>query len=223
MKRILGVVALFALVAACTPAASSAPTVSASPSSSASASASVAPTATANPSPGASSSASPSASPTATPEPTTALGDFTCDLPVTLPATTDRAQITDVRVGRHGSGPTGYDRIVFEFQGQGIPEFRLRVGRPPFTFDPSGLPMSVRGQAFLVMVLQGGTGITPNGRETYTGPTTFTPRFPRLRQLRQAGDFEAVSEWVAGLGGRACYRLDVFTDPTRIVLDVQHP
>ncbi|HEY7524355.1 MAG TPA: hypothetical protein VH720_11960 [Candidatus Limnocylindrales bacterium] len=142
---------------------------------------------------------------------------------MTLPATKDRAQITDVRVGRHGSGPTGYDRIVFEFQGSGIPEFRLRVGRPPFTFDPSGLPMPVRGQAFLVMVLRGGTGITPDGRETYSGPTTFTPLFPRLRQLRQAGDFEAVSEWVAGLGGAACYRLEVYTKPTRIVLDLQHP
>jgi hypothetical protein len=223
---------LVCLLAGCAPAAStSAPSTSppatspsapASPGASASAIASAPiPSETAPASPSASPSAPASAAPS--PEPTNALGRFECRLPQRLAPTTDRAQIVDVRVGRHESGTAGYDRIVFEFEGSGIPDFRLRSGAPPFTFDPSGLPMTVRGRSFLVIVMHGGTGITPDGEETYTGPLMFTPRFPRLRHLRQAGDFEAVSEWVVGMSGAACHRLFVLRGPTRIVLDLEHP
>jgi len=157
------------------------------------------------------------------PEPTADLTPFNCNLPASLPATVDRAQILDVRVGSHGAGPSGYDRMVFEFKGPGIPKVTLRAGTPPFTQDPSGLPLPVRGSSFLVLVLHGATGITPEGTITYTGPTDFTPGLPALTEFRQAGDFEAVSEWVAGLAGPSCHRLFVLQNPTRLVIDVQHP
>jgi hypothetical protein len=179
------------------------------------------PTATASP------SASPSASaaspvPTA-PEPTVGLVPFDCALPVEMPATVNRAQIADVRVGSHGAGSTGYDRIVFEFLGPGIPEVTLRAGTPPFTHDPSGLPLSVQGSSFLVLVLHGATAITPDGKMTYTGLTDFKPGFPTLTEFTEAGDFEAVSEWVAGLTGPSCNRVFVLKNPTRLVIDLQHP
>lgn len=157
------------------------------------------------------------------PEPTVDLAPFACDLPASLPATIDRAQIVDVRVGSHGAGASGYDRMVFEFQGPGIPDVTLRAGTPPFTRDPSGLPLPVRGTSFLVLVLQGATGITPEGTMTYSGPTAFAPGFPTLTEFKQAGDFEAVSEWVAGLTGPSCHRLFVLQNPTRLVIDLQHP
>ena len=157
------------------------------------------------------------------PEPTKDLAPFACDLPASLPATVDRAQIVDVRVGTHGAGESGYDRLVFEFQGPGIPEVSLRAGTPPFTQDPSGQPLPVRGASFLVLVLRGATGITPEGTVTYSGPTEFTPGFPVLTEFKQAGDFEAVSEWVAGLTGPSCHRLFVLQNPNRLVIDVQHP
>lgn len=156
-------------------------------------------------------------------EPTAGLTPFDCALPASMPATVDRAQIADVRVGSHGTGPSGYDRIVFEFQGPGLPEVTLRAGTPPFTKDPSGLPLPVRGNAFLVLVLHGATAITPEGTMTYSGPTEFTSEFPALTELKEAGDFEAVSEWVAGLTGPTCHRMFVLQAPTRLVIDVQHP
>jgi hypothetical protein len=218
MKRTVAIaILLSALLAGCAPAtapsggASATPVASASPNPSASPSSS-------------SSAAAATASPgSPAPEPTADLPPFACDLPATLPATVDRAQIVDVRVGSHGSGASGYDRMVFEFQGPGIPEVTLRAGTPPFTQDPSGLPLAVRGSSFLVLVLQGATGITPEGTTTYNGPTTFTPGFPALTEFKQAGDFEAVSEWVAGLTGPSCHRLLVLQSPTRLVIDVQHP
>ena len=165
----------------------------------------------------------PSAAGSPAPEPTADLVPFDCALPASLPATVDRAQIADVRVGSHGAGPSGYDRIVFEFQGPGIPEVTLRAGTPPFTQDPSGFSLPVQGTSFLVLVLHGATAITPEGTMTYSGPTDFTPGFPALTEFKEAGDFEAVSEWVAGLTGPSCHRVFVLQNPSRLVIDLQHP
>ncbi len=183
-----------------------------------------APTPTATASPVASPSVTTATSPAPTaPEPTVGLVPFDCALPVLMPATVNRAQITDVRVGNHGAGSSGYDRIVFEFQRTGTPEVTLRAGTPPFTHDPSGLQLPVQGSSFLVLVLHGATAITPEGKMTYTGLTDFKPGFPSLTEFTQAGDFEAVSEWVAGLTGPSCHRVFVLQNPSRLVIDLQHP
>lgn len=215
MKRtVAATIAVLALLAGCVPAATSP---------SAGASASAAASAPSSPSASPSASATTASPGSTTSEPTAGLAPFDCALPASLPATVDRAQIADVRVGSHGAGASGYDRMVFEFQGPGIPEVTLRAGTPPFTKDPSGLPLPVRGTWFLVLVLHGATAITPEGTMTYSGPTDFTPGFPALTEFKEAGDFEAVSEWVAGLTGPSCHRLFVLTKPTRLVIDVQHP
>lgn len=208
MKRTVAIaIALLAVVAGCD-AGFAPPTIAPTPT----------PTATASPSPTAATSPAPTA-----PEPTVGLVPFDCALPVSMSATVTRAQITDVRVGSHGSGSTGYDRIVFEFQGRGIPQVTLRAGTPPFTKDPSGLPLPVQGSSFLVLVLHGATAITPEGKMTYTGLTDFKPGFPELTEFTEAGDFEAVTEWVAGLSSPSCHRVFVLQNPTRLVIDLQHP
>jgi hypothetical protein len=180
--------------------------------------------ATASPTP----SAVPSASPTLTPSPTgtataapsepvESLPPFACTPTIAIPATTDRAQITDVRVGTHD----GYDRVTFEFTA-GIPQTLLEAVLPPFYADPSGLPLSVAGTAFLKLTMQGGTAVAPDGTATYTGPTRFTPGFPQLNQLVEGGDFEAVSSWVLGLNGGGCVRLLTLDAPSRLVIDIEH-
>ncbi len=136
----------------------------------------------------------------------------------------ERAHISDVRVGAH----EGYDRIVFEFE-KGIPALDVKVGKPPFTKDPSGLPLKVDGERFLVFILRGGTAVTPNGRVTYDGRTNFRLDRPPLVQFVQAGDFEAQSEWVAGLTKPVgmtepgCIRVFALSDPDRLVIDLAAP
>lgn len=153
--------------------------------------------------------------PAAPSEPTEDLGEFICSYPYAVDGNVVRAQIDAVRVGTH----TGYDRIVFGFE-EGIPALDVKVGTPPLTYDPSGLPMEVAGNDFLVFILRGGTGLDPAGRVTYYGPTDFTPDYPVLVQFIQAGDFEAQSEWVAGLTGPACIRVFTLTGPNRLVIDL---
>jgi hypothetical protein len=195
---------LILLLAACTSVSSSgSPQASASPSAAASASP--------LPSQEASASEAPSTAPTDD------LGEFACSFPVSGVGTVVRAQITDVRVGTH----SGYDRVVFEFD-NGIPEFMLDEATPPLLQDPSGLEMDVEGTAFLRLVMQGGTAVSPDGVQTYTGPTEFTPDFRKLTELESGGDFEAVSSWYVGLSEASCVRVLTLTNPSRLVIDIEH-
>jgi hypothetical protein len=162
-----------------------------------------------------SAAASPSEEPTQ--EPSDNLGDFTCSFPETGPGTVARAQITDVRVGTHD----GYDRVVFEF-GSGIPQFKLAKATAPLTQDPSGLPLDVKGNVFWQLVMQGGTKVSPTGPVTYDGDTDFTPGFPKLVELIEGGDFEAVSTWYFGLRSASCVRVITLAAPSRLVIDIQH-
>ena len=151
------------------------------------------------------------------------LGPFSCDTPVDSSGSAGHAQITGVRVGTHGD----YDRIVFEFAGEGgadaFPAYTVEEAAPPFRQDGSGLPVEVRGDEFVRIYLFGGTKQSPTGGLTYTGPTEFNEEMPRLDQLLEIGDFEAVSTWVAGLhASDGCYRITELESPSRLVIDLEH-
>lgn len=149
--------------------------------------------------------------------PTDGLGEFACSFPVTGVGNVVRAQITDVRVGMHG----GFDRVVFEFDA-GIPEFTLEEATPPLLQDASGLELDVEGTAFWRLVMHGGTAVSPDGVQTYIGPLDFTPAFPKLTELISGGDFEAVSTWYFGLDEESCVRVLTLTNPSRLVIDIEH-
>ncbi len=150
-------------------------------------------------------------------EPTEGLPAFACVPSVPVGSTTDRAQITDVRVGTHA----GYDRVVFEFA-SGIPDALIEGVLPPLYEDGSGLEMDVAGSAFLKVTMHGASRVSPEGGVTYEGSTDFEPGFDRLAQLIEGGDFEAVSTWYLGLEGAGCYRVLTLADPSRLVIDVEH-
>lgn len=215
-------IAITQLAAACSSpgASASAPVSSAGASASAEASASE----PASPSDDASPSDEASPSQSVAPEPSDdELGAFSCDLPVDNSGTAAHAQITDVRVGSHPD----YDRIVFEFVAEGgvdaIPPFSIEASEPPFLQDGSGMPIEVSGDEFLTIHLFGGTKQSPTGGVTYDGPTDFTEEMPRLDQLIESGDFEAVSTWIAGLHeSDGCYRITTLDSPSRLVIDLEH-
>jgi hypothetical protein len=168
-------------------------------------------------SPSAVATPSSAASQSLVPEPSGNLGPFVCSLPVSAPGTTARAQIVAIRVGTHQD----YDRITFEFD-SGIPRYQIAPATPPFYADPSGLPLEIAGSAFWKITLVGGTKVKPDGGSSYTGPTSFVPGFDALVQLKEGGDFEALSTWYAGLTDTSCIRLLALSEPARLVIDIQH-
>jgi hypothetical protein len=155
----------------------------------------------------------------ADPEPSDDLGPFSCDLPIHEDATVPRANIVDVRIGRH----TGFDRVVFEF-GDGLPEMTLNRDEPPFAQDGSGFPIQVDGSSFLRLTMRGGTKQMDDGSSSYSGATEFEAGFPTLVHLVEGGDFEALSTWYIGLSSEACVRVLQLTDDgaPRLVIDIEH-
>ena len=212
-RRTTGALILIAAITfGCT--AGSASPGSSEPSASVASSASVAPSASVSQP----ASAEPSTAATTAPsEQTESLPPFACKPNVTIPQTTDRAQITDVRVGTH----TGFDRVTFEFA-SGIPQTVIEAVLPPFYQDASGLPVDVAGTAFLKVTMTYGTKVSPDGGVTYAGSTNFEPAFPQLVQLIEGGDFEAVSAWYLGLDGGGCIRVLTIPGPSRLVIDIEH-
>jgi hypothetical protein len=134
--------------------------------------------------------------------------------------------LTDVRVGAHD----GFDRVVFEFEepdpnpagNGGIPHFQIKTAKPPFTEDPSDLPIDVEGDAFARIVFQGASGYDFDGNATYDGPRRLTPGFGTLAQVVEGGDFEATMTWILGLSRPTCWRITELHSPERLVIDFHH-
>ena len=171
-----------------------------------------APTTPSQPAPSAASSAS--ANPSSG---TPSTAGFTCSGTFHLDGTTTDfkpVQVTDVRVGTH----VGYDRIVVEFAGTGTPGFDLAATTPPFNADASGLPLTVAGTDFLKLRF-----VSATAAGSWSGPSTFSPGYPKLRSLVAGGDFEGHFTWFVGLNGPACYQVSELSGPTRIVIDLQTP
>lgn len=153
------------------------------------------------------------------------LPPFSCDLlPAEDPGDSTRALIVDVRVGEHAD----FDRIVFEFEPgrdgtAGIPEWLLREADGPPRASGSGDPIDVAGDRILHLTLVGGTKLTEDFELSYDGPTEFRPEGAQLVALIEGGDFEAVSDWYAGIDAEPCLRVFELDDPLRLVIDLEHP
>jgi hypothetical protein len=128
------------------------------------------------------------------------------------------AQLVDVRVGSHGT----YDRVTFEFTGQGtVPEFAIRAVTKPRE-DGSGKLLVLQGSSYAEIVFQHASGYDLSYQPTYQGPKDFVPHFRDLAELRQAGDFERVLSWAFGLNHSACWHVMELENPVRLAVDVSH-
>lgn len=117
--------------------------------------------------------------------------------------------VTSVTVGHHN----GFDRLVFTFGGA-VPGYSVQYV-PEIIQDGSGKPIPMEGNAFVSVVLQPTATGAPQG--------TQTPRFPMLRQVKGAGDFEAVASYGVGLASKSGFRVFTLTSPNRLVIDFAIP
>jgi hypothetical protein len=172
------------------------------------------PTVTAGPTPPA---------PTTVPTPAVSAQPFTCGEPVGRPGTVPQAQIRGLSVVNAAS----VGQITFTFRPAGnvaaVPEVAIRPATPPFSRDPSGLPLEVAGTAFLEIVLRGGTALDENYEPTYQGPVDFAPPGSPIVEMKRAGDFEAVSSWVVGLDRSPCVRILPFDGTSSLVIEISTP
>ncbi len=119
-----------------------------------------------------------------------------------------------------------FDRIVFEFQPGGVPNYQIDYVQPPITTNPGGAPMSVRGEAFLSIRLEPASGFDLEGDESqvYQGPLRLSGEDAGARVVQdvvRTEDFQSVVTWVAGLQREAPFRASVLTGPPRLVIDIR--
>src|SRR3712207_629501 len=100
-------------------------------------------------------------------------------------ALTGRAQLVDVRV----AGQLTFDRVVFEFDGP-LPGQRVEFVNE-VTQDGSGDPVPLRGRAFLQVSMFPASAFDDNNSPTFPGPLPRPANLAALRDLKDAGDFEA--------------------------------
>ncbi len=125
---------------------------------------------------------------------------------------TGQTVVASIRVGSH----PGYDRVVFTSR-SGIGRYEVGyVGQ--VLADASGRPVPLLGTAFLEVTFRGTPWTTSPAPEP-----TITPGFPALRQLKGAGEFEAVLHYGIVQATRAGFRVFTLTNPSRLVIDLADP
>jgi hypothetical protein len=133
-----------------------------------------------------------------------------------------QAKVTNVRTGQHYC----FERLVIDLNGP-VAGYTVRYV-PQVTQDGSGLPVALRGQAFLQVTVNA-PAYDDNGNSTYSpanqNELTDVSGYQTFRQVAWAGSFEGYSS--LGLGVRARLPFHVFTlagpdTGSRLVVDVAH-
>ena len=142
-------------------------------------------------------------------------------------ATGSGGYVDDVRAGQH----TCYDRLVVDVHGPRTYGTWHAGYVDQVSADPSGLPVSLRGGAFLQLTLRAPT-VTPNGTVTYAPADdrelVDVTGFRTFRQVALTGQFEGVTTIALGVRARLPFHVSAVTgipgtaNGTRVVLDVAH-
>jgi hypothetical protein len=118
----------------------------------------------------------------------------------------------------------GYERVVFEFDGL-APAYDVRYV-DQVREDPTGKSVPLAGNAFLLVVMPGGTLDTafqetnPADARSYHGPQRIRPDLQQVKEIAAVGDVEAVLSFGIGVDHQAPFRILRLADPGRIVVDV---
>jgi hypothetical protein len=130
---------------------------------------------------------------------------------------TGAAMLRAVRTARH----IGYDRIVFDFGPDPVPNFAIEYVDRPVRDCGAGNVIPLAGDAWLAIRLEPANAHTEEGRATLPA-RAFNPGLPSLLELKQICDFEAQVQWVAGLVAPNPYRALKLQMPERLVVDISH-
>ena len=138
-------------------------------------------------------------------------------------AGSETALLERIGAGRH----EGYDRVVFQFKND-LPGYRVEYVEPPLKEDGSGKPVSVSGNAVVVVRMEPASGFdlnTGEGVMVYKGPKRIegaSVGTSAVQELVRTGDFEAVLSWAIGLSDKVDFRVTTATSPARLIVDFRN-
>jgi hypothetical protein len=108
------------------------------------------------------------------------------------------------------------DHVIFSFTStqSGPPAYTITYGTPPFVQDGSGKPVSVKGNAFIVVKVQPGYGFDfVANKPTYTGSKSIMPTANHVQSIVETGDFEGVLTWVIGMDSKRPFSVEATGKP----------
>ena len=118
------------------------------------------------------------------------------------------------------AGQQGFDRVVFEFEGEDVPGYHVGYVEQAIQCG-SGEPVEVAGEAVLEVRM------TPAQAHTEAGEPTVRDRerrlsLPVVKEIESTCDFEADVTWMLGLTSRKTFRVQTLGNPARLVIDLEH-
>jgi hypothetical protein len=125
-------------------------------------------------------------------------------------------------VAASSGGPAG--SVVFTFGPPdpawpaGPPTVSIAVAEPPFTQDPSGLPLDVPGDARVRVRFANMKLVDDAGVPMYGGPASFAPGGGPIRTVAEEGAFEGIINWLIGYDGDGCVSVDVTPDRLTVAI-----
>lgn len=129
----------------------------------------------------------------------------------------DPNHLVDVRSGVH----EGYDRVVFEYAGDGVPSWRgeytdsaAELGR--------GEPIEVAGEHILEINVNGPSWAPEDPPQDELPSQEYYERDTggAFEEIFIQGPFEAHSQYLIGLDQERPFQVQLFEDPTRLVVDI---
>ncbi|HCD3016317.1 AMIN-like domain-containing (lipo)protein [Corynebacterium striatum] len=154
---------------------------------------------------------------TSAPAGITPLGETNMERKTERPQAPSKLVVTDVRVGKHD----GFERVVFEFTGDGSPGWFIDYDDKP-TQQGSGNPITYKGSTALNVNIDGTVyPFEMDMPDPHIGTTEGTSESGGfITQVISSGTFEGRSQFVVGMNTRHPYSVQVLRGPTRLVIDV---
>lgn len=123
--------------------------------------------------------------------------------------------LQDVRVGSHET----YDRVVFEFSGDGLPGYRIQYTDKALQ-QASGHELAVSGNDILEVLIEGTPmdRLPSNPDLISAGPYQLATG--NVAGITNGGTFENQSQFFIGLDRQRSFEATVLESPTRLVIDV---
>lgn len=140
----------------------------------------------------------------------------------TTPATPEVPQaVTQAPLrGIEASRQLEYDRVVFEFAGEGVPGYHVEYATRAVRCG-SGDAVAVQGAGQLIVRFEPARAHDDQGRPTLTA-REGTLGLPALTEWKLICDFEGQVEVLLGVTVPAPYRMTEQAAPARLVLEIQH-
>lgn len=140
--------------------------------------------------------------------------------PVRRPAASTPARAAELRGVRAGREP-GFDRVVFEFSGSGLPGYQIHYATDSIRACGSGAVVPLAGADRLVVRFEPAQAHDTLGRVTAV-ERALAPGLPQVLELKLVCDFEGQVEWAVGLAARRPFRVREDSQPPRVIVDVRH-